>query len=78
MLSLFQILCTVTSSGLLPQINNLTPEWEYLFELAGVNRAMLEDPATLQFILDTVYQLGGAPQKLELVQQEAISSGKII
>lgn len=55
-------------------ISNLTPEWEYLFELAGVTRAMLEDPSTLQFILDTVYQLGGEPQKLEHVRQEAVGS----
>lgn len=41
-----------------------------------MTRAMLEDPSTLQFILDTVYQLGGEPQKLEHVRQEAVGSGK--
>ena len=41
-----------------------------------MTRAMLEDPPALQFILDTVYQLGGAPQKLEHIQQEAVGSGK--
>ena len=33
---------------------------------------MLEDPPTLQFILDTVYQLGGAPQELEHIIQLAL------
>ncbi len=37
---------------------------------------MLEDPASLQFILDTVYQLGGAPKNMEHVKQEAFSSGE--
>ncbi len=37
---------------------------------------MLEDAATLQFILDTVYQLGGAPKNLEHVRQEAVSDGE--
>ena len=60
-----------------PQIHNLTSEWQYLFDLAGVSRAMLEDQSTLQFILDTTYQLGGAPKKLEQVQQEALSGGKV-
>lgn len=52
------------------QINNLTQEWQYLFDQAGVTREMLEDRDTLQFILDTVYKLGGAPQKLDLTQDE--------
>ena len=58
------------------QIDHLTPEWQYLFDLAGVTRAMLEDPGTLQFILDTVLQIGGAPKKLERIQQEALSKGE--
>lgn len=35
-----------------------------MFSEAGVSEDMLRDKATLQFILDTVYQIGGAPQKL--------------
>lgn len=58
------------------QIHKITSEWQYLFDLAGVTRPMLEDPATLQFILDTVYQLGGAPTDMECVRQEALSSGE--
>ena len=50
------------------QINNLPQEWQYLFDQAGVTREMLEDKGTLQFILDTVFKLGGAPQKLDLEQ----------
>ena len=55
---------------LLFQINNLTPEWQYLFDQAGVTRDMLKDKGTLQFILDTVFKLGGAPQKLSLTAEE--------
>jgi len=58
------------------QIDHLTPEWQYLFDQAGVTRGMLEDRSTLQFILDTVYQIGGAPLKLDTVQEEAASSGE--
>lgn len=34
---------------------------------------MLEDQRTLQFILDTVYKIGGAPLQLDTVREEAIS-----
>ena len=37
-----------------------------------MTREMLEDRGTLQFILDTVYKLGGAPQKLDLAQEESM------
>ena len=37
-----------------------------------MTREMLEDRGTLQFILDTVYKLGGAPQKLNLAQEESM------
>ena len=36
---------------------------------------MLEDPVTLQFILDTVLKIGGAPHDLETVQEEALDPG---
>ena len=54
------------------QVDNITPEWQYLFDQAGVTREMLKDRGTLQFILDTVYKLGGAPQKLDLAQEESM------
>ena len=57
-------------SSLLFQIDNITPEWQYLFDQAGVTREMMEERGTLQFILDTVYKLGGAPQKLDLAQEQ--------
>ncbi|CAI8034911.1 Tyrosine-protein phosphatase corkscrew (Fragment) [Geodia barretti] len=53
-------------------IDHLAPEWQYLFDMAGVTRPMLEDPVTLQFILDTVLKIGGAPHDLETVQEEAL------
>lgn len=59
------------------KIDNLSPEWQYLFDQAGVTREMLEDRDTLQFILDTVYKLGGAPQKLDLTQDEGTCTLKI-
>ena len=40
--------------------------------MAGVTRAMLEDTDTLQFILDTVQKIGGAPHNLEQLQEEAV------
>ena len=33
---------------------------------------MLEDKATLQFILDTTQKIGGAPHNLDRVQEEAV------
>ena len=45
----------------------MSPEWQYLFTEAGVSEAMLKDKATLQFILDTVYEIGGAPPKLQTI-----------
>lgn len=42
----------------------MSTEWQYLFSEAGVTEEMLQDKATLQFILDTVYEIGGAPQEL--------------
>jgi hypothetical protein len=53
-------------------IDHLTPEWKYLFDMAGVTRPMLEDPVTLQFVLDTVQKIGGAPHNLETLQEEAL------
>ena len=35
---------------------------------------MLEDKGTLQFILDTVFKLGGAPQKLDMEPGEGRST----
>jgi hypothetical protein len=46
-------------------IYNLSPEWQYLFDQSGITMAMLEDQNVLQFILDTVYQMGGAPKKIQ-------------
>ena len=34
----------------------------------------MEDRGTLQFILDTVQKLGGAPHDLDLVVEEAVHS----
>ena len=65
-------ICTSPLPPLPPQINQLSPEWQYLFDMAGVSRAMLEDKATLQFILDTVHKIGGAPCNLDQVQDEAV------
>ena len=36
---------------------------------------MLEDLDTLQFILDTVQKIGGAPHNLETLQEEAVDPG---
>ena len=36
---------------------------------------MLENPDTLQFILDTVQKIGGAPHNLDTVQEEALDPG---
>lgn len=41
----------------------MSPEWSYLFDQAGVTRDMLQNKSTLQFILDTVLEMGGAPQE---------------
>ena len=68
--TLLALLLTVT------QIDNVTPEWQFLFDQSGVTREMLEDRGTLQFILDTVYKLGGAPQKLNLAQEESMCYSK--
>ena len=38
---------------------------------------MMENRATLQFILDTVQKIGGAPHNLEKVQEEALDPGNI-
>ena len=59
------------------QINKLSPEWQYLFDMAGVNRHMMEDKKTLQFILDTMQKIGGAPHNLEKIQEEAVAPGNI-
>ena len=48
------------------QVENMSSEWQYLFEKAGVTQDMLADKNTLQFILDTVHQIGG-PQKLTTI-----------
>jgi hypothetical protein len=40
-------------------IDNISPEWQELFELSGVTRQDLEDANTLQFILDFVASQGG-------------------
>lgn len=48
----------------LSQVDAMNEEWRHLFSEAGVTEAMLRDKATLQFILDTVYQIGGEPPKL--------------
>ena len=45
----------------------MSEEWQYLFREAGVTEAMLKDKASLQFILDTVFEMGGAPQKLTAI-----------
>lgn len=58
----------------LPQVSKLTPEWRYLFDMAGVTSAMLEDKNTLQFILDTVHKIGGAPQNFDQVQAHALET----
>ena len=42
-----------------------------------MTREMLKDRGTLQFILDTVYKLGGAPQKLDLAQEESMYYSKL-
>ena len=57
------------------QINNVTPEWQYLLDIAGVTEPMLRDPATLNFILDAVVKSGGAPRMLGDVEEEAIREG---
>ena len=36
---------------------------------------MLEDESTLQFMLDTVCQMGGAPQKLKLDARLGVDEG---
>ena len=41
----------------------MSPEWQYLFDQAGVTKDMLGDKGTLQFILDTVFEIG-APQPI--------------
>ena len=41
------------------QVDNIPSEWQELFDLAGVKRQDLEDPNTLQFILDFVASQGG-------------------
>ncbi len=51
------------------QIYNISPEWQYLFDQAGVTIEMLENKKTLQFILDTVHKIGGEPEKIESVLQ---------
>ncbi|XP_062501128.1 uncharacterized protein LOC134178291 isoform X2 [Corticium candelabrum] len=40
-------------------VDNIPSEWQELFDLAGVKRQDLEDPNTLQFILDFVASQGG-------------------
>ena len=48
------------------QVDNLSPEWQYLFDEAGVTSEMLRNKRSLQFILDTVYEIG-PPQKLPTI-----------
>ena len=59
------------------QIYNLSPEWQYLFDQAGVTRAMIEDKQTLQFILNTLFEMGGAPQKLQQPPEQAESNNRM-
>ncbi len=49
------------------QAEQLSPEWQYLFDEAGVTKEMLTNKASLQFILDTIYEIGGAPQNLSTI-----------
>ncbi len=49
------------------QIYDISPEWQYLFDQAGITQEMLENTKTLQFILDTVYKIGGEPEKIDSV-----------
>lgn len=51
------------------QVDNLCPEWQYLFDEAGVTSEMLRNKGSLQFILDTVYELG-PPQKLPTISSK--------
>lgn len=51
------------------QVEHLSVEWQYLFSEAGVTEDMLRDKATLQFILDTVYEIGGVPQELPTISK---------
>lgn len=51
------------------QIDNLSQEWEYLFEQAGVTFEMLKDKETLQFILDKISEMGGAPKNIDKVSE---------
>ncbi|XP_064393588.1 uncharacterized protein LOC135341052 [Halichondria panicea] len=48
-------------------IYDISPEWQYLFDQAGITQEMLENTKTLQFILDTVYKIGGEPEKIDSV-----------
>ena len=61
---------------ILLQIYNISAEWQYLFDQSGVTLAMLEDKGTLQFILDKIYELGGAPKKFQEVKKSTNSSIK--
>ena len=65
-----------SASSHFTQIDNIPTEWQYLFDLAGITPSMLHDKRTLQFILDTVYSIGGAPKRLDQVQHEALSEGE--
>ncbi|XP_019858439.1 PREDICTED: uncharacterized protein LOC100631926 isoform X2 [Amphimedon queenslandica] len=46
-------------------IYNLSPEWDYLLEQAGVTTEMLQEQSTLQFILDRVSEMGGPPKTVQ-------------
>ncbi len=54
------------------QVENLSEEWQYLFREAGVTEGMLRDKASLQFILDTVFEMGGAPQKVAPTESKGV------
>lgn len=51
------------------QVEQLSPEWQYLFDQAGVTKEMLENKSSLQFILDTVYEIG-TPQQLPAISSK--------
>lgn len=50
-------------------IHNLTPEWQYLFEQAGLTLDLLNDKSILQFVLTKIYEMGGAPKQLQNFKQ---------
>ena len=58
------------------QIDNISLEWQELFDLSGIKRQDLEDANTLQFILDFVASQGGlSGEPTAAIGKKATESG---